>query len=51
MQHRDTLWRGTVVSIHVADEAGAPMRAIERVRAVAGRGLEGDRYFEGQGFY
>ncbi|MBA4116722.1 MAG: MOSC domain-containing protein [Rubrobacter sp.] len=45
------VWRGVVVSIHVTDAAGEPMRAVEEVCAVAGRGLEGDRYHEGKGFY
>lgn len=40
---------GRVVAIHVAPEAGAPMEAREAVRAVADRGLEGDRYFERAG--
>ena len=35
---------GRVVSIHVADAAGLPLRALDRVRAIAGVGLEGDRY-------
>lgn len=51
MQHRNTTWQGAVVSIHVAGEAGAPMQPVERARAVADRGLKGDRYFEGRGFY
>ncbi|QIN79524.1 MOSC domain-containing protein [Rubrobacter marinus] len=42
-------WRGAVVSVHV--DAGAPMRAAEAVRAVRGRGLEGDRYQDGRGYY
>jgi MOSC domain-containing protein YiiM len=50
-QDQDTAFRGAVVSIHVASEAGAPMRAVEEVRAVAGRGLVNDRYYEGEGFY
>src|SRR5215468_1566336 len=45
------MWEGTVVSIHVASEASAPMMCITEVRAVPGRGLEGDRYFTGTGFY
>jgi MOSC domain-containing protein YiiM len=32
------------VSIHVAPAAGAPVVALPEVRAVPGRGLEGDRY-------
>ena len=35
---------GTVESIHIASMAGAPMHSLERVRAIAGVGLEGDRY-------
>jgi len=45
------MWEGTVVSIHVAAEASAPMQSITEVRAIPGRGLEGDRYFAGTGFY
>ena len=37
---------GTVVGIYVG-----PAGRVERARAVAGRGLEGDRYFEGTGFF
>jgi MOSC domain-containing protein YiiM len=44
-------WKGTVVSIHVAERAGDAMRPVDETRAVAGRGLEGDRYYEGLGFY
>ncbi len=40
---------GTLVSIHIATEAGGPMRAMDSV--VADRGLEGDRYFAGTGTY
>jgi MOSC domain-containing protein YiiM len=36
---------GTVEAIYVGTERGAPRSAIDRVRAVAGMGLEGDRYF------
>jgi hypothetical protein len=45
------MWEGNVVSIHVAAEASAPMQSITEVRAFPGRGLEGDRYFAGTGFY
>ena len=44
-------WRGVVVSVHVAEDAGAPMRAVGEAHAVAGRGLEGDRYHDGKGYY
>jgi MOSC domain-containing protein YiiM len=45
------MWQGNVVSIHIAPEAGAPLAAVPEVRAVPGRGLEGDRYFLGRGYY
>ncbi|MGH7356296.1 MAG: MOSC domain-containing protein [Candidatus Rokuibacteriota bacterium] len=45
------MWRGSVVGIHVAPEAGAAMRSLTEARAVPGRGLEGDRYFLGSGYY
>jgi hypothetical protein len=45
------MWEGTVVSIHIAPEASAPMQSIKEVRAFPGRGLEADRYFVGSGFY
>ena len=45
------MWEGSVVSIHIAPEASAPMLSITEVRALPGRGLEGDRYFAGTGFY
>jgi len=37
--------RGVVVSIHIAPVAKAPTVSISEVRAVPGKGLEGDRYF------
>jgi hypothetical protein len=45
------MWEGTVVSIHIAPEASVPMQPITEVRAFPGRGLDGDRYFAGTGFY
>ena len=45
------MWEGHVVSIHIAPDGSAPMKAIPEARAVPGRGLEGDRYFAGTGFY
>jgi MOSC domain-containing protein YiiM len=35
---------GVVEAIHVAPAAGEPMRALRAARAIAGAGLEGDRY-------
>jgi MOSC domain-containing protein YiiM len=48
---RPPLWQGYVVSLHIAPAAGHPMTVVPEVRAVPGRGLEGDRYFLGQGHY
>jgi hypothetical protein len=45
------MWQGSVLSIHIAREASGPMESLPQVRAVPGRGLEGDRYFLGRGFY
>jgi MOSC domain-containing protein YiiM len=42
---------GTVEGIYVAPQAGAQPQRVERVRAVAGRGLEGDRNFTGAGTF
>ncbi|TLZ75319.1 MAG: hypothetical protein E6K08_08855, partial [Methanobacteriota archaeon] len=44
-------WSGQVSSIHIAKTAEAPMRSVQRVRAVPGKGLEGDRYFRAEGTY
>jgi MOSC domain-containing protein YiiM len=40
---------GRIEAIHLAETAGTPMHAVPRVRAIAGVGLEGDRYATGQG--
>jgi MOSC domain-containing protein YiiM len=42
---------GTVERLWMTDEGSAPMRAVESIRAIEGRGLDGDRYAEGTGFY
>lgn len=39
------MFRGELAAIHIAPVKAGPMRALGSVRAVAGRGLEGDRYF------
>jgi MOSC domain-containing protein YiiM len=39
------MWEGSVVSVHLAREQGAPTFPVPEVRAVAGAGLEGNRYF------
>jgi MOSC domain-containing protein YiiM len=40
-----------VLSIHISPHAEAVMTSVNEVRAVPGRGLAGDRYFEGRGTY
>lgn len=42
---------GTVERIHVAPSQGARPERVAAVRAVAGAGLEGDRYFEREGTF
>jgi MOSC domain-containing protein YiiM len=37
---------GRVVSIYIGPETEGPMQPVQEVVAVAGRGLEGDRYFQ-----
>ena len=44
-------WIGRVESIHIAPSAGQQMMGLDEVRAVPGRGLEGDRYFNNSGYY
>src|SRR5215470_6502675 len=43
--------RGIVVSLHIASTAAAPMRSVNSVQMVVGRGIEGDRYFNRLGTY
>ena len=42
---------GDVISIHIAPKESAPMETVEKVCAVPGRGLKGDRYFLGAGAF
>jgi hypothetical protein len=42
---------GHVEAIFVAPQAGAPMRPLAEACALAGRGLEGDRYSTGEGTF
>lgn len=42
---------GRVLGINITPSAGAMPQPVERVRAVAGKGLEGDRYGAGTGTY
>jgi hypothetical protein len=43
--------RGAVEGIWVSPSAGEPARALTRARALAGRGLEGDRHVAGTGTF
>jgi len=42
---------GSVVSLHIAATGAAPMQTCDWVEAIAGRGIAGDRYFNGLGTY
>jgi hypothetical protein len=42
---------GTVEAVLVAPAAEAPLHRVDSAEAVAGRGLEGDRYHEGRGTF
>ena len=42
---------GAVVKIFVAPAGGVAMQPVEEIHAVAGRGIEGDRYSDRQGFW
>jgi MOSC domain-containing protein YiiM len=43
--------QGKVISIHIAAVAAAPIKSVAEVIALAGRGLEGDRYANKLGTY
>jgi len=40
------MFEGKVISINITPVAEAPLESVEEVRAIPGRGLEGDRYFD-----
>ena len=44
-------WRGTLLHIHICEAASLDMRELAEARCIAGRGIEGDRYFLGTGTY
>ena len=44
-------WVGEVQGIFVAPTGSAPVTSLDEVEAVKGRGLQGDRYFDGAGTY
>ncbi len=43
--------KGSVVSIHIAGVASEATTSLDEARAVPGKGLEGDRYFKGEGAF
>ncbi|MFS8640859.1 MAG: MOSC domain-containing protein [Symbiobacteriaceae bacterium] len=45
------MWTGSVAYICIAPAAASPVTTVDQVRAVPGRGLEGDRYFHGTGTF
>ncbi|MDI3309156.1 MAG: MOSC domain-containing protein [Acetobacteraceae bacterium] len=46
-------WLGVIAHLHIAARAFLPMRGMEAIELVAGKGIVGDRYMLGveQGFY
>ena len=42
---------GIVVALFTVDRRAAPMKKVDQLYALAGRGIEGDRYFLGTGTY
>jgi len=44
-------WTGELLHIHVAPVASSEMTELDEATLVAGRGIEGDRYFLGTGTY
>ncbi|HYM91121.1 MAG TPA: MOSC domain-containing protein [bacterium] len=45
------MFKGTVLSIHITPAAAGNMISVKEVRAVPGKGLDGDRYFRQTGTY
>jgi MOSC domain-containing protein YiiM len=46
-----TTWRGAVAGIYIATEGAGPITSLKEAEAIAGRGLQGDRYFDAKGTY
>lgn len=47
----DGMWEGRVSAVYIGPRAAEPMQAVDEVRAVAGVGLEGDRYAAKEGSF
>jgi len=46
-----TAWRGRLLHIHIAPAASYEMEELAEAECVAGRGIVGDRYYNGTGTY
>lgn len=46
-----TGWSGILEHIHITPAKSQPMQALDEATLVAGKGIEGDRYFLGTGTY
>jgi MOSC domain-containing protein YiiM len=44
-------WSGRLLHIHIAEAASFEMQELDEAKLIAGRGIEGDRYFKGIGTY
>src|SRR5215467_15386138 len=44
-------WSGRLLHIHIAKRASLAMEELDEAKLIAGRGIEGDRYFYGTGTY
>jgi MOSC domain-containing protein YiiM len=40
------MWSGEIVAVHIASAEGESPYPVDEIRAVPGRGLEGDRYYK-----
>ncbi len=47
----DHLFQGNILFIYVASQASMPMESRRAVTAITGRGIDGDRYFDGTGHW
>jgi len=45
------MFKGTLEMICIVGNQGEPLRTVPEARAAEGKGLEGDRYFEGRGHW
>ena len=45
------MFKGKIISIYIASKGSGPVESVDEIRAVPGKGLEGDRYFSQQGHF